>query len=75
MVRKCVVGTKGQITLPKALRDKYHFFNGEEVVLEPQKKGVLLMHAPSVLRGKFRGKLDIEGFEKDIKRIHEQWKL
>ncbi|HYB04348.1 MAG TPA: AbrB/MazE/SpoVT family DNA-binding domain-containing protein [Nitrososphaerales archaeon] len=75
MAAKSTIGPKGQITLPKAIREKYHLLEGEEVVLVPQEEGVLVKHTPNTLRGKFRGRLDIEGFERDVKRIHKEWKL
>jgi len=75
MAVKSVVGPKGQITLPKAIREKYHLLEGEEVVFVPREEGVLLKHTQTSLRGMFRGKLDIEGFEKDLKQIHKEWKL
>ena len=75
MATKSVVGPKGQITLPKAIREKYHLLEGEEVILVPQEEGVLLKHPPTTLRGKFRGKLDLKGFEEDVKRIHKEWRL
>jgi hypothetical protein len=45
------------------------------VILVPREEGVLLKHPPSTLRGKFRGKLDIKGFEEDVKKIHREWTL
>lgn len=75
MALKSVVGPKGQITLPKAIREKYHLLEGEEVVLVPREEGVLLKHTETSLRGMFRGKLDVEGLERDIKQIHKEWKL
>jgi AbrB family looped-hinge helix DNA binding protein len=75
MAAKSIVGPKGQITLPKAIREKYHLLEGEEVVFVPKVEGVLLKHTQSSLRGKFRGKLDLGEFEKDIKQIHREWKL
>jgi AbrB family looped-hinge helix DNA binding protein len=75
MAAKSIVGPKGQITLPKAIREKYHLLEGEEVVLVLRKQGVLVKHTSNATRGKFKGKLDVEGFEKDIRRIHKEWKL
>ena len=75
MVSKGIVSPKGQITLPKSLREKYHLLEGEEVVLVPQQDGVLVKHPPSTLRAMFRGKLDVKGFEEDIKQIHKEWRI
>jgi AbrB family looped-hinge helix DNA binding protein len=46
LTAKSVVGPKGQITIPKELREKYHLLQGEEVLLVAQQDGVLLKHTP-----------------------------
>jgi AbrB family looped-hinge helix DNA binding protein len=73
--KKSTIGPKGQITIPKELRDRYHMHEGEEVVLLPGEEGVLVKHPVPTLRGRWRGKIDMKGFEKDIKELHKQWKL
>ena len=75
MVNRSIVGPKGQITLPKSLREKYHVLEGEEVILVPQEEGILVKHKPSTLRAMFRGKIDLKGFEEDIKQIHKEWRI
>jgi AbrB family looped-hinge helix DNA binding protein len=74
MANKSIVGPKGQITIPKSLREKYHLLEGEEVVLVAREEGVLVRHPSSSLRGRLRGKLDTAGLEKDIEKVREQWK-
>ncbi|MDA4137280.1 MAG: AbrB/MazE/SpoVT family DNA-binding domain-containing protein [Thaumarchaeota archaeon] len=74
MGNKSIVGPKGQITIPKSLREKYHLLEGEEVVLVAREEGVLVRHPSSSLRGRLRGKLDTEGMEKDIEKVRDQWK-
>ena len=75
MPQKSIVGPKGQITIPKDLRERYHLLQGEEVVLVEQRDGVLLKHGGTSLRGRLRGKLDLEGVESDIRKIREEWTL
>ena len=75
MTDKSVVGPKGQITIPKELREKYHLHQGEEVVLVAQKDGVLLKHTPSTLRGRLRGRIDVDDIEAEVRRIREEWTL
>ena len=75
MPERSVIGPKGQITIPKPLRERYHLLEGEEVVLVPREEGVLVRHPPSYLRGRLKGKLDIEGFENDIREIRAFWKV
>ena len=75
MTSKSVVGPKGQITIPKELREKYHLHEGEEVILLPGEEGVMIKHPSSTLRGRLRGRIDIKGFESDLKELRKQWKL
>jgi AbrB family looped-hinge helix DNA binding protein len=75
MTDRSVVGPKGQITIPKELREKYHLQEGEEVVLVAQKDGVLLKHTPSALRGRLRGKLDLDGVDDEVRKLRSEWTL
>lgn len=75
MVSKSTIGPKGQITIPKELRERYHMLEGEEVVLVPIDEGVIVRHPSSSLRGRLRGKIDLKGFEKDLQEIRKQWKM
>ncbi len=75
MANRSTVGPKGQITIPKELRDRYHLHEGEEVILLPGVEGVLIKHPNSNLRGRLRGKIDVPGFEKDLKELRKQWKI
>ena len=72
---KSTVGPKGQITIPKDLREKYHLLRGEEVLLVAQDEGVLVKHSPSNLRGRLRGKMAIEGIEDEVRELRNEWKL
>jgi AbrB family looped-hinge helix DNA binding protein len=74
MPNRSIVGPKGQITIPKSLRERYHLLEGEEVVLVERAEGVLVRHPPSALRGRLRGQLDTDGLEKDIEKVRKQWK-
>lgn len=75
MTDRSTVGPKGQITIPKGLREKYHLLEGEEVVLVAREDGVLLKHTPSVLRGRLRGSLDLDGVESEVRSLREEWTL
>jgi AbrB family looped-hinge helix DNA binding protein len=75
MTDRCVVGPKGRITIPKKLREKYHLHQGEEVILVTQQDGVLLKHAPSALRGRLRGKLELDDMETEVSKLREEWTL
>lgn len=75
MAKKVTISSKGQITLPKDLRDKYHLSYGERVILSDSGDGIMIRHAKGTLRGILRGKIDTEGLEKNLKRLREEWKL
>ena len=42
-----VVSTKGQVILPKAIRDRYHLDAGTRLTVETTQHGILLKPAPS----------------------------
>lgn len=75
MKKRVVVGPKGQVTIPKELREKYHLREGEEVVISSGSEGITLRHPPSTLRGFLKGKLDMEAFEEDIHELRKEWLL
>jgi AbrB family looped-hinge helix DNA binding protein len=75
MVLRSTVGPKGQVTIPKELREKYHLLEGEDVVVVPSAEGVLIKHPPISLRGRLKGRIDTRGLEEEIKRIRKQWRL
>ena len=75
MVKKVTISSKGQITLPKDLRDKYHLSHGESVIVSDSGEGIIIRHGKGSLRGMLKGKVDTEGFEKDVRGLREEWKL
>jgi AbrB family looped-hinge helix DNA binding protein len=75
MVVRSTVGPKGQVTIPKELREKYHLLEGENVIVVPSSEGVLIKHPPTSLRGRLKGKINIQGLEEEIKQIRKQWRL
>ena len=75
MVVRSTVGPKGQVTIPKELRDKYHMLEGEDVMVVGSAEGVLIKHPPTSLRGRLKGKINIQGLEEEIKQIRKQWRF
>ncbi len=75
MTIKSIVGPKGQITIPKELREKYHLLEGEEVALVGEEEGVLVKHPPTHLRGRLRGRMELVGIEEDVKELRSKWRL
>ncbi|MBI4362913.1 MAG: AbrB/MazE/SpoVT family DNA-binding domain-containing protein [Euryarchaeota archaeon] len=72
---KSVVGPKGQITLPKDLRERFHLHEGEDVVIFDEEEGLLVKHPPSSLYGRLRGALDYRGIERDVVRLRAAWTI
>ena len=75
MVVRSTVGPKGQVTIPKELREKYHMLEGEDVMVLGSAEGVLIKHPPTSLRGRLKGKINIQGLEEEIKQIRKQWRF
>lgn len=69
------ISSKGQITLPKEFREKYHLKEGEKAVMISTNDGILIKHTRVTLRGIFSGKIDSEGFTRDLKKLREEWKI
>ena len=67
------IGSKGRITLPKDLRDKYHLKAREKVIILDAEDGIVVRHSRTCLRGILKGKVDSEGFEKDLRELRKQW--
>ena len=48
MVKKVTIGSKGQITLPKVLRDKYHMSYGKSVIVSDSGEGIIIKHGNGI---------------------------
>lgn len=75
MVVRSTVGPKGQVTIPKELREKYHLLEGESIIVAPSAEGVLIKHPPPSLRGRLKGKINVQGLEMELKTMRRQWRL
>jgi AbrB family looped-hinge helix DNA binding protein len=75
MATAVTVGSKGQITLPKELRERHHLLEGELVIILDSPDGILIRHARTSLRGSLRGKLGGERLEKELRRLRKEWTL
>lgn len=61
--------------MPKELRDKYHLKEGEAALILDAGEGILVKHGRASLRGLLRGKIDVEGFEEDLRKLRKEWSL
>ena len=72
------ITSKGQITIPKPLRDKYHLREGEVATLLPTDGGVVLRHEVEPLRelrGLLREELDLERASEFVGKTRKEWRL
>ncbi len=74
-VTTATVSSKGQITLPKVLREKYHLTEGEKAIILPAREGILIKHRELSLRGMLAGKIQTDRFEKDLRELRREWTL
>lgn len=75
MAKSATISSKGQITLPKVLREKYHLTEGETATVLDAGEGILIKHGRASLRGLLKGKIDTKGFEEDLRKLREEWTL
>ena len=73
MASSSTISSKGQITLPKTLRDRHHLKEGEVVLILDSEEGIVIRHGRSTLRGMLRGRVDVEGLENDLKKLRKEW--
>ncbi|MGA8275724.1 MAG: AbrB/MazE/SpoVT family DNA-binding domain-containing protein [Thermoplasmata archaeon] len=75
MAHSSTVSAKGQITLPKPLRDRHHLRAGEIVLILDSDDGIVIRHGRPSLRGMLKEEIDGEGFEKDLRKLRKEWTL
>jgi AbrB family looped-hinge helix DNA binding protein len=74
-VKRVRISTKGQVTIPKELREEFNLHPEDDVLLVPIEDGILLKRPKTSLRGFLKGKFDIESLEKDIRELRKEWTL
>jgi AbrB family looped-hinge helix DNA binding protein len=74
---KVKISKKGQVTIPKELREKFNFKEDIEIILLPTDEGILLKsksHGLRTLRGLFR-ELDFREAEESIEEERKKWRI
>jgi len=75
-MEKVKVSPKGQIVIPKLLRDKFGIKEGEEVIVEGLEEGVLVMKKTKepvkAMRGLFRGMFKKSSVEL-VRELRKDW--
>ncbi|MHA1379205.1 MAG: AbrB/MazE/SpoVT family DNA-binding domain-containing protein [Candidatus Helarchaeota archaeon] len=72
------ISKKGQITIPKELREKFNFKEEEEILLIETKEGILLkpkINELNKLRGILRQEIDLKKAEEFINDERKKWRL
>lgn len=75
MAKTSTVSSKGQITLPKELRDKHQLSEGATVLILETKDGVLVRPSRKTLRGLLKGKIDPVRVDREIRKLRKEWTL
>jgi AbrB family looped-hinge helix DNA binding protein len=66
------VSSKGQITLPKEIRDRHHLTAGATVRILDSEGGVFVRAGRKTLRGLARGRLHVEEAEREIRPLRDE---
>ncbi len=76
---KSKISSKGQIVIPKKVREKLKLKEGDEVIILVVEDGILIKKKRkanlSELRGILANKIDYERALKTLKELREDWKL
>ena len=75
MARSVTISSKGQVTLPKALRERHHLVEGEVALVLDSPDGILIRHGRSSLRGMLKGRLDFSSFYEGLAHLRKEWIL
>lgn len=67
------ISSKGQITLPKELRDRHHLSEGEEAIVVDTEVGILIRPRPrQSLHGLLKGRIESRDLERSIRRLRRE---
>jgi AbrB family looped-hinge helix DNA binding protein len=69
MAKTAVVSSKGQITLPRELRERHHLREGETVLILETKGGVVIRNGRHTLRGLLKGRIDPGDAERALREL------
>lgn len=72
------ITSKGQISIPKELRERFQLRVGEEVLLVPQDEGIILkpgLNPMRRLRGVLREELDVNKASEFIRKTRREWRI
>ena len=70
--------SKGQVTIPKDLRDRFGLKEGEEVLMIPANEGIFLKHrlnSMRSLRGLLREEVDLKKASTFMGKVRREWRV
>jgi len=75
-MKKVKVSLKGQIVIPKAVRDEMGIKEGDELIVESSEEGIIIMKKPKdpvkEMQGLFEGKFKKTSTEL-VKELRKEW--
>jgi AbrB family looped-hinge helix DNA binding protein len=73
--RSPTISSKGQITLPKSLREKHHLTEGDEALVVDTDAVIPIRPRPRRrLYGLLKGGIDSDGFQRAIRDLRREWR-
>lgn len=78
MPYRAKITSKGQISIPKELREKFQLRVGEEVMLVAGDEGIILkpgLNPMRRLRGALREEVDINKASEFIRKMRREWRI
>ena len=78
MSYEATITSKGQLTLPKDLRKRFHLQEGEKVLLIPLEDGIMMKHNLNPLRelrGILRQEIDVQKASRFVAELRKEWRL
>ncbi|MGB6501193.1 MAG: AbrB/MazE/SpoVT family DNA-binding domain-containing protein [Thermoplasmata archaeon] len=72
MVPSVRLNAKGQLTVPKGLREKHQLEEGEAVELVDTPDGILIQTNRPTLRASLRSRVDVEALRREVARLSKK---
>jgi len=77
-IKKCKISTKGQLTIPKDIREKLKIHEGDEVILYIQDDGIIIKPKTAhlgMLRGLLREEIALNKAIDFIQSERNKWRI
>jgi len=78
MYYRSTLTSKGQITIPKELRERFNLKDGEQVIIIPIEDGIVVRPSANPLkqiRGLLSRELEIDKADHFIRKIRREWRF